>query len=586
MCARRLKPLRTNDPFSNIEDFDANDQDTTYVEPGSWTIITALDRVLHLAKGSKLSDEFFEKCKNPLAYLRQELELSDIQIIVIAILIESGQAISWRGFGNFLDISRLSMMVYSEEVEELVNKRWINHSAAEEMNGMYEGFKLVRGVVTALRKNKPFVPEKIDNLTIQNFVDRVSSYIRQGCRGDISSFIHDENWLVQIIDANQHLPLCQEIAKLDDIHSKSLMCVALSDYAKYANSENEGITIAFDIDSRYPEEWECNHLRDQLREGSHELIQRNLLEHKCDNGMADTEVYVFTSHTKENLLSEYSLASTRHNHREDFGLKKHKSIKEKSLFFNDSEQEQLNRLSNLLTKDNLPSVQQRLEEQGLRKGCACLFYGAPGTGKTESVLQIARQTGRDIMQIDIAGLRDKWVGESEKNIKAVFARYRNACKNLDVMPILFFNEADAIFGRRNENAESSVDKMNNAMQNIILQEIEDLDGILIATTNLTTNLDSAFERRFLFKVEFHKPSAEIKAKIWMSMIDNLSADDAQRLASKYDFSGGQIENISRKRTIDYILTGKTATIDELEKYCEAELFESKNNRMRITGFSM
>ena len=154
------------------------------------------------------------------------------------------------------------------------------------------------------------------------------------------------------------------------------------------------------------------------------------------------------------------------------------------------------------------------------------------------------------------------------------------------MPILFFNEADAIFGRRNENAEHSVDKMNNAMQNIILQEIEDLDGILIATTNLTTNLDSAFERRFLFKVEFHKPNIEIKAKIWMSMIDDLSADDAHRLASKYDFSGGQIENIARKRTIDYILTGKTATLEDLEKHCDAELFESKNNRIRITGFSL
>jgi SpoVK/Ycf46/Vps4 family AAA+-type ATPase len=286
------------------------------------------------------------------------------------------------------------------------------------------------------------------------------------------------------------------------------------------------------------------------------------------------------------LLAGYTHRSLPKNVNVDNNLKKHGQIKEKSLFFNDSEKEQLDRLSNLLTKDNLPSVQQRLEEQGLRKGFACLFYGAPGTGKTESVLQIARQTGRDIMQIDIAGLRDKWVGESEKNIKAVFARYRNVCENSDVMPILFFNEADAIFGRRNENAEHSVDKMNNAMQNIILQEIEDLDGILIATTNLTTNLDSAFERRFLFKVEFHKPNIEIKAKIWMSMIDDLSADDAHRLASKYDFSGGQIENIARKRTIDYILTGKTATLEDLEKHCDAELFESKNNRIRITGFSL
>ena len=93
------------------------------------------------------------------------------------------------------------------------------------------------------------------------------------------------------------------------------------------------------------------------------------------------------------------------------------------------------------------------------------------------------------MQVDIAGMRDKYVGETEKNIKAVFARYRDICRNSEVQPILFFNEADAIFNKRSENIQHSVDKMENAMQNIILQEMEDLDGILIATTNLTSNLD-------------------------------------------------------------------------------------------------
>ena len=259
-------------------------------------------------------------------------------------------------------------------------------------------------------------------------------------------------------------------------------------------------------------------------------------------------------------------------------LKNHDSIKEKSLFFNTSEQEQIERLTSLLSTENLPSVQERLEEQGMRKGFACLFYGAPGTGKTETVLQIARQTGRDLMQVDIAGLRDKWVGESEKNIKEVFARYRNLCQTCEVMPILFFNEADAIINQRTENVEHSVDKMDNAMQNIILQEIEDLDGILIATTNLTSNLDRAFERRFLYKVEFHKPDTDVKTKIWRSMLKDISADDARQLASHFDFSGGQIENIARKRTVDYILSGKFASLDEIEGYCRAELLSGKERR--------
>jgi SpoVK/Ycf46/Vps4 family AAA+-type ATPase len=194
------------------------------------------------------------------------------------------------------------------------------------------------------------------------------------------------------------------------------------------------------------------------------------------------------------------------------------------------------------------------------------------------VLQIARQTGRDLMQVDISGLRDKFVGESEKNVKEVFSRYRDLCRRSDVMPILFFNEADAIINKRTEHVEHSVDKMDNAIQNIILQEIEDLEGILIATTNLTSNLDRAFERRFLYKVEFHKPDTSVKTQIWQSMLKDLSTDDAHQLASRFDFSGGQIENIARKRTVDYILSGKFATLHEIEDYCRAELLNGKEHK--------
>ena len=134
------------------------------------------------------------------------------------------------------------------------------------------------------------------------------------------------------------------------------------------------------------------------------------------------------------------------------------------------------------------------------QGFCCIFYGAPGTGKTETVYKLARQTGRDIMRVDVNKIKSCWVGESEKNIKAAFDRYRNICKNSPLAPILLFNEADAILGIRMEGASNAVDKMENSIQNIILQEMESIEGIMIATTNLTTNLDKAFERRFLYKI--------------------------------------------------------------------------------------
>ena len=585
---RRLKIQKRNDLGLDVTpNGKMFDEETEYKEPDTWTIITAMNRVLELSEDSRLSDEFWEKCKNPLNHLRQELGLTNIQIVVLAIMIEAGEAVSWKRIGNYLNCTRLSIMVYSEEIEELVTKRWLVRRGVHEIGGFFEGFALVKGVVTALRHNKVFVPEKLDGLTEQQFVDKLESHIDKNINDHNAEFKDDEEWMMELVKANPHLPLCHEILKFDDIHVQSLLLMIVYDYAQWEGSEGEGLQFQT-IDNLYPEDFDCDYLRHELRNGTHILIQGGYIEHKCDDGQANGEQYMLTRKAKTELLSAYKPSTTKCRRQAPNGrfLKSHTTIKEKSLFFNTTEQEQIQRLTSLLSTENLPAIQQRLEEQGMRKGFACLFYGAPGTGKTETVLQIARQTGRDLMQVDIAGLRDKWVGESEKNIKEVFARYRALCNNSEVMPILFFNEADAIINKRSENVEHSVDKMDNAMQNIILQEIEDLDGILIATTNLTSNLDTAFERRFIYKIEFHKPDTDVKTMIWRSMLKDISVDDARQLASHFDFSGGQIENIARKRIVDYILSGKFASLTEIEDYCRAELLTDKKQRKPIAGFSL
>lgn len=126
--------------------------------------------------------------------------------------------------------------------------------------------------------------------------------------------------------------------------------------------------------------------------------------------------------------------------------------------------------------------------------------------------------------------------------------------------------------------------MENSIQNIILQEMETLDGIMIATTNLTQNLDTAFERRFLYKINFEKPDASVREQLWLSMMPTLSKTDAATLASSFDFSGGQIENISRKATINSILHGEEANdMNQLTSYCNAERLNTNGTNRRV-GF--
>lgn len=214
----------------------------------------------------------------------------------------------------------------------------------------------------------------------------------------------------------------------------------------------------------------------------------------------------------------------------------------------------------------------------MRSGFTCLFYGSPGTGKTESVYQLAKKTGRDIIMADVSKLKSKWVGESEKNLKRLFSNYKSLVESTSVTPILLFNEADAIFGIRKFGAESAVDKMENSLQNIILQEMENLQGILIATTNLTENLDKAFERRFLYKVKFSNPSVDVKCQIWNAMMPQLPEVDAHFLAEKFDFSGGQIENVVRKKTIQAILTGREPEMKDLLTFCCEEIISARSSR--------
>jgi AAA+ superfamily predicted ATPase len=116
------------------------------------------------------------------------------------------------------------------------------------------------------------------------------------------------------------------------------------------------------------------------------------------------------------------------------------------------------------------------------------------------------------------------------------------------------------------------------------QEMENLNGILIATTNLTKNLDKAFERRFLYKIEFGKPELETRRALWQSMLPELSKNDADLLASRFDFSGGQIENILRKRQVDLVLEGKEPSLDALIAYCKDEsMIKETGLRIGFTG---
>ena len=204
-----------------------------------------------------------------------------------------------------------------------------------------------------------------------------------------------------------------------------------------------------------------------------------------------------------------------------------------------------------------------------------LSPGPPGTGKTAAVDMIAKATGRSVYHVDIAASKTCWFGESEKLFKRIFTDYRRMCETEERKTILLFNEADALFSKRRDVDSGNCAQTENALQNILLEEMETLDGILIATTNLCDNFDSAFERRFLFKVKFGQPTTDAKKSIWKSKLPWLPEEDCGKLAARYDLSGGEIDNIVRKSYMEEVLSGNRPTVEMLEAWCKGEKLTRK-----------
>ncbi len=253
------------------------------------------------------------------------------------------------------------------------------------------------------------------------------------------------------------------------------------------------------------------------------------------------------------------------------------SINPMNLYFNPKLEYNLSRVEGLLTKKKFSSYQKQLAPNSSMKGLTFLFHGGPGCGKTEYVLQLARKTKRPIMKIQVTDFLSKWVGDSETNIKRIFTDYRSYCDRNSVKPILFLNECDQIIGKRIDT-QSSVDQMSNSIQNIILEEMERFPGILIGTTNLVNNMDSAFERRWTYKLEFENPEKDIQSKIWKHLFTELTDNEIIQLTNKFDFTAGEISNIQRRFSVEKLLGFSSPNIEVIMNLGLNERFNNSNKQ--------
>lgn len=538
------------------------------------SVLESFEYIVELAEDSNLDRDFFEKASTHVKYASRKLKLTAMQVVLLAMFVDRSEdsRIMISEIARYAGCRTTKILRLSDDIDILESMHYLRASRSSKSLS----YRVPVAVLKSLRKNQPYIHETEPVLDTQTFFDRFDKLMNEK---DDDELTHDSlmEQTMDMLDEIKDTTFATELRRCNFGDEDTLLFIFMAHLFVENNDDNIGF---HDIDDIFDDNEIPSWVKREFRTRDSELFEKELIENVNEDGMARSDAFKLTDKAKEELLCELNLNNVG---KSDKGLVKADTLAEKNLIYNVSERDQIAELSSILSDSRFNEVQCRLRSAGMRPGFCCIFYGAPGTGKTETVYQIARQTGRDIMRVDVDKIKSCWVGESEKNIKALFDRYRNICKNSKLAPILLFNEADAVLGVRMEGASRAVDKMENSIQNIILQEMETLEGIMIATTNLTTNLDKAFERRFLYKIRFDKPTLEARAKIWQTMLSGISDDDVQALASLFDLSGGEIENIARKHSVNAILSGREAIdIQEIITTCKQERI-SQNNRPKI-GF--
>ena len=539
-------------------------------------LLAAIEQIVDKAKGTGLSAEFFRKADRYIRYVSEVMELTKEQSVMLALFVDNScdTDITISSFGEYLGCRTSRLLRYMNDIDVLEKRELIRgrHSHNDVT------YRVPVELIEALKRNEKYVPKDYTGLTcvelfgeLANIFDmRENKELRYG---DMVKKIDD------LFCCNSNLEYVQKVKSYGFSERVRMLLILFSHLFVNNSDDNVGW---HDLEFMHDGRATWSYVKNRLSSGDHPLLEANIIENNNDGGFGDRNSFRMTNKAKNELFGELNLTSM--NKRSKRGdIVRYENIVPKALFYNEKNKAQVEELASLLDDEKYNQIRSRMKDTGFRCAFTCLLYGAPGTGKTETALQLARQTGRDIMQVNISQIKSMWVGESEKNIKQVFDNYRAMANDSQTTPILLFNEADAIIGKRQEGTLRSVDKMENSIQNIILQEMEMLDGILIATTNLAQNMDKAFERRFLYKIKFDKPTVEVRTSMWREMIPVLNEEESRILAGKFDFSGGQIENIARHYTIGKILHGDSEdVVNTLSTYCESEKLES-NDKLRI-GF--
>ena len=547
------------------------------------SLLDAFEKIHQVSEGSCLQPEKLADCQQEVEEVRQFFECLPQPATLLALLLRQHYQNDEPSVKDLIEHTGLkgSAAVHIHRLlEDFVVKDWIKPKQ-DIRYFPYTNYKFQNRFIHCVtaRDWSHLQPKPID--TSFDLLDRFSKKYKERKMNEIPYKKLLES-TEALLTENDQLPICSFI---EDVGMEPLdtICFLSMCYRHYRGIE----TFEFDslIEEIAPPAQEQFQFRQQLKAKKAVFFELELVDENPSEGMLFTsneyrltEVAIRSFHP-DPVLEQKKISSSM------LEVVEPEKIKAKNLYYGGNEKSQMQRLFDLIGADYFDSFCDRMEEKGMKAGLTILLYGAPGTGKTESVFQLARKNNRVVLMADASSIRSKWVGETEKNIKKLFKDYKQAMETCDQIPILLFNEADAILGSRRPVSDR-VEQMENTLQNILLQELENFEGIFIATTNLEENLDPAFDRRILYKVKFTAPTDEMRASIWKDKLPDLSEDLVNYINDRFKLTGGQIDNVAKKVEVSRLLDPNTSITSEyLTLLAEEEVSLRSGKHRRPIGFT-
>jgi hypothetical protein len=321
-------------------------------------------------------------------------------------------------------------------------------------------------------------------------------------------------------------------------------------------------------------------MSNELLKGDAELIKKDVIE--CEKDFFKTiSCMTLTEGFKNRILGLEYQPRIRTSLKRGT-LISPEDMRTQNLFYNELEEKEMKQLEKILKNEEYNRLSNNLKKQGKGSGIPVLLFGKPGTGKTSSVYDLAVRTGRKVYKVEMETINNAFVGESEKNLMEIFKEYESLMKTEEKHPILLLNECDGIIKKRTKGS-TPVAEMMNTMVTLLLNKMDEFEGILFATMN-EPNFDEAFDRRFLFKMKLDVPGIATRKKILKDVFPELENDLIGRISEKYPITGGQISNIKKKMEIKHILEPDVSISECFEDLCEKEFVLSNKKTRNPIGF--